>query len=78
MARKRALERAVEGLGKHGLVTSQIGNLENGGTSNLVPLPVALKDELEGRIDAYKLAVHKIESCGKHGRTHKGELINDF
>ncbi|XP_053975480.1 uncharacterized protein LOC128874610 [Hylaeus volcanicus] len=74
MARKRALERAVEGLGKHGLVASpQTGNLENGGASNLLPLPVALKEELENRIDAYKLAVHKIESFGKNARTHKAD-----
>ncbi|XP_054001998.1 uncharacterized protein LOC128888857 [Hylaeus anthracinus] len=74
MARKRALERAVEGLGKHGLVASpQTGNLENGGAANLLPLPVALKEELENRIDAYKLAVHKIESFGKNARTHKAD-----
>ncbi|XP_076240641.1 uncharacterized protein LOC143183101 [Calliopsis andreniformis] len=74
IARKRALERAVEGLGKHGLVaSSQTNSSENGGASNLVPLPVALKEELEGRIDAYKLAVHKIESFGKHARSHKAD-----
>ena len=79
-ARKRTLERAVEGLGKHGLVAScQPSNLENGGASNLVPLPVALKEQLENRIEAYKLAVHKIESFGKHARTHRGNLsIRDF
>ncbi|KAK1122639.1 hypothetical protein K0M31_009083 [Melipona bicolor] len=70
VARKRALGRAVEGLGKHGLVAS---NLENGGASNLVPLPVALKEQLENRIEAYKLAVHKIESFGKHARTHRAD-----
>ncbi|XP_076630620.1 uncharacterized protein LOC143346429 [Colletes latitarsis] len=74
IGRKRALERAVEGLGKHGLVPSvQTSNLENGGASNLLPLPIALKDQLENRIDAYKLAVHKIESFGKHARTHKAD-----
>lgn len=63
----------MEGLGKHGLVSSsQTSNLENAGASNLLPLPVALKEELETRIDAYKLAVHKLESFGKHTRTHKG------
>ncbi|XP_012153526.2 uncharacterized protein LOC100875545 [Megachile rotundata] len=72
--RKRALERAVEGLGKHGLVPScQANNLENGNASNLLPLPVAMKEELENRIEAYKLAVHKIESFGKHARTHKAD-----
>lgn len=70
-ARKRALERAVEGLGKHGLVASC---LENGGPPNLVPLPFALKEQLENRIEAYKLAVHKIESFGKHPRTHRGNF----
>ncbi|XP_043265992.1 uncharacterized protein LOC122405374 [Colletes gigas] len=74
IGRKKALERAVEGLGKHGLVPSvQTSNLESGGASNLLPLPVALKDHLENRIDAYKLAVHKIESFGKHARTHKAD-----
>ncbi|XP_076758447.1 uncharacterized protein LOC143427851 [Xylocopa sonorina] len=72
--RKRALERAVEGLGKHGLVAScQQNNSENVAAANLVPLPVALKDHLEGRIEAYKLAVHKIESFAKHARAHKAD-----
>ncbi|XP_061941884.1 uncharacterized protein LOC108000270 isoform X1 [Apis cerana] len=70
VARKRALERAVEGLGKHGLVASC---LEDGRASNLVPLPFALKEQLENRIEAYKLAVHKIESFGKHPRTHRAD-----
>ncbi|XP_078032990.1 uncharacterized protein LOC144467880 [Augochlora pura] len=74
VARKRALERAVEGLGRHGLVPSaQHCNPETGAASNLLPLPVALKEVLETRIDAYKLAVHKIESFGKHARTHKAD-----
>ncbi|XP_033344258.1 uncharacterized protein LOC117230682 [Bombus vosnesenskii] len=73
-ARKRTLDRAVEGLGKHGLVAScHPSNLENAGASNLVPLPVALKEQLESRIEAYKLAVHKIESFGKHARTHRAD-----
>ncbi|XP_068977755.1 uncharacterized protein [Bombus flavifrons] len=73
-ARKRTLDRAVEGLGKHGLVASCYpSNLENAGASNLVPLPVALKEQLESRIEAYKLAVHKIESFGKHARTHRAD-----
>lgn len=73
VSRKRALERAVEGLGKHGLVpSSQTNNSENSVTSNLVPLPVALKEELETRMETYKLALHKIENFGKHARTHKG------
>lgn len=72
LARKRALERAVEGLGKHGLVAS-CQNSDNSGASNLAPLPVALKEQLETRIEAYKLAVHKIESFGKHARAHKAD-----
>lgn len=73
IARKTALERAVEGLGKHGLVSScPSSNSENVGASHLLPLPVALKEQLESRIEAYKLAAHKIESFGKHARTHKG------
>lgn len=71
-ARRRALERAVEGLGKHGLVPSnQISGLENTTSQNLVPLPFALKEELEARSEAYKLALHKLESCGKHTGTLK-------
>ncbi|XP_031847387.2 uncharacterized protein LOC116433441 isoform X1 [Nomia melanderi] len=74
LARKRALERAVEGLGKHGLVpSSQSGNSDAVTAPNLLPLPTVLKEELENRIDAYKLAVHKIESFGKHARTHKAD-----
>lgn len=73
ISRRRALERAVEGLGKHGLVpSSQTNNTENSVTSNLVPLPIALKEELETRTEAYKLALHKIENFGKHAGTHKG------
>lgn len=78
ITRRRALERAVEGLGKHGLVSSsQTSNPENSVTSNLVPLPVALKEELETRTEAYKLALHKIENLGKHTGTHKG-ACSDF
>ncbi|GAB1860172.1 Mitochondria-eating protein C-terminal domain-containing protein [Camponotus japonicus] len=74
ISRKRALERAVEGLGKHGLVpSSQTNNSENSVTSNLVPLPVALKEELETRMETYKLALHKIENFGKHAGTHKAD-----
>ncbi|XP_015510868.2 uncharacterized protein LOC107217741 [Neodiprion lecontei] len=72
--RKRALERAVEGLGKHGLVpSSQLGNgLDYTNAQNLVSLPVALKEELEARSEAYKLALHKIENFQKHTGTNKG------
>lgn len=75
IAKRRALRRAVEGLGKHGLVAC---NSENGVASNLVPLPVALREQLESRIDAYKLAIHKIESFGKRGRTHRGNRALRF
>ena len=73
-SRRRALERAVEGLGKHGLVPSnQTSGTEGSISQNLIPLPVALKDELEVRAEAYKLALHKLESSGKHTGTHKGK-----
>ena len=73
-SRKRALERAVEGLGKHGLVPSnQTSDSESSTSQNLVPLPVALKEELEARAEAYKLTLHKLESCGKHTGTHKSK-----
>ncbi|XP_025271059.1 uncharacterized protein LOC105247878 isoform X2 [Camponotus floridanus] len=76
ISRKRALERAVEGLGKHGLVpSSQTNNSENSVTSNLVPLPVALKEELETRMETYKLALHKVENFGKHAGTHKDQGV---
>ncbi|XP_014470759.1 PREDICTED: uncharacterized protein LOC106742384 [Dinoponera quadriceps] len=74
ISRRRTLERAVEGLGKHGLVPSTLtSNSENSVTANLVPLPVALKEELETRTEAYKLALHKIENFGKHAGTHKAD-----
>ncbi|XP_011645581.1 uncharacterized protein LOC105432457 [Pogonomyrmex barbatus] len=73
LSRRRALERAVEGLGKHGLVPSQTNISENSVTPNLVPLPVALKEELETRTEAYKLALHKIENFGKHSGTNKAD-----
>ncbi|XP_016841349.1 uncharacterized protein LOC100122845 [Nasonia vitripennis] len=85
ISRRRALERAVEGLGKHGLVPANKtcgGSSSSSGesvspsscsTSNLVPLPVALKEQLEMRAEAYKLALHKIESLGKHAGLHKGD-----
>lgn len=49
-------------------------------TTNLVPLRQALKEELEMRTDAFKLALHKIESLGKHAGLHKGNvyLITDM
>ncbi|XP_020284409.1 uncharacterized protein LOC109855037 isoform X2 [Pseudomyrmex gracilis] len=74
LSRRRALERAVEGLGKHGLVSSsQTSSSENSITPNLVPLPVALKEELETRTETYKLALHKIESLGKQAGIHKAD-----
>ncbi|KYM88921.1 hypothetical protein ALC53_02687 [Atta colombica] len=74
LSRRRALDRAVEGLGKHGLVPSSQTNIsENSVTPNLVPLPVALREELETRTEAYKLALHKIENFGKHAGTNKAD-----
>ncbi|XP_029172287.1 uncharacterized protein LOC114941462 [Nylanderia fulva] len=74
ISRRRGLERAVEGLGKHGLVpSSQTNNSENSVTPNLVPLPIALKEELETRMETYKLALHKMENFGKHAGTHKAD-----
>jgi len=76
LSRRRALDRAVEGLGKHGLVPSSQTNIsENSVTPNLVPLPVALREELETRTEAYKLALHKIENFGKHAGTNKGRYF---
>ncbi|XP_036143013.1 uncharacterized protein LOC105839925 [Monomorium pharaonis] len=74
LSRRRALERAVEGLGKHGLVPSSQTNIsENSVTPNLIPLPVALKEDLETRTEAYKLALHKIENLGKHSGASKAD-----
>ncbi|KAG7189992.1 hypothetical protein KM043_006150 [Ampulex compressa] len=75
VSRRRALERAVEGLGKHGLVpaSSQAASQDNSAASNLIPLPLALKEELEARTEAYKLAMHKIESFAKHAGMHKAD-----
>ncbi|XP_023289516.1 uncharacterized protein LOC105698426, partial [Orussus abietinus] len=75
VTRRRALERAVEGLGKHGLVpSSQNSHSGSPNAQNLVPLPNALKEELEARNEAYKLALHKIENFGKHG-AHKDQGV---
>lgn len=76
VSRRCALERAVEGLGKHGLVPPliQTSKSENSVTPNLIPLAVALKEELETRMEAYKLALHKIDNYSKHTSTHKGML----
>lgn len=124
-SRRRSLERAVEGLGKHGLVptTSNVddrcavgsgatvagaratfafgfgfgggvgGNCTTGsstarttiGTGNgnagpspaeppttLLPLTAKLREELESRLEAYKLALHRIESWGKQSGSGGG------
>ncbi|XP_023246071.1 uncharacterized protein LOC106646497 [Copidosoma floridanum] len=83
-SRRRTLERTVEGLGKHGLVATSksrgsltardsVGSADGDFGTNLVPLRQALKEELEVRADAYKLALHKIEGLGKHAGLHKGD-----
>ncbi|KAJ8687003.1 hypothetical protein QAD02_022797, partial [Eretmocerus hayati] len=67
ISRQRALERAVEGLGKHGLVMpARTG-------ASLTPLRLALREQLDARADACKLALHKIDSLHKHAGHHKGE-----
>ncbi|XP_011500419.1 PREDICTED: uncharacterized protein LOC105364228 [Ceratosolen solmsi marchali] len=78
--RWRALEQAIEGLGKHGLILSKPKSsasdtsTNNGNaTSNLVPLRVALREELEMRSEACKHALHKIENLEKHAGVHKGD-----
>lgn len=80
ISRRRALDRAVEGLGKHGLVPSsqQTSGTENTVAANLVPLPVALREELETRTEAYKTALHKLENFGKHAGTHKGTHLPTY
>ncbi|XP_077292427.1 uncharacterized protein LOC143915593 [Arctopsyche grandis] len=53
MARRRELDKAVQGLGTHGLTADSTGEL--------ISLHVALKNELQRHIDAYKTAVHKLD-----------------
>lgn len=77
--RKKALDDAIEGLGKHGPipcpVKSEEKRLGQSAETHLLPLTSKLKEELELRIDAYKLALHKIENFGKDAiRRSKGSL----
>lgn len=51
--RKKELDKAVQGLGIHGLAADQTGAL--------ISLHIALKTELQRHIDTYKMALHKID-----------------
>ncbi|XP_034939668.1 uncharacterized protein [Chelonus insularis] len=78
IARKKALDDTIEGLGKHGLIPCSIKyedkRVGQPTESQLLPLSAKLKEELEARIDAYKLALHKIENLGKDAvRRSKGD-----
>ncbi|CAH0555309.1 unnamed protein product [Brassicogethes aeneus] len=53
--RKKALEQAIQGLGCHGLTPD---------ISGLTHLHVALKTELQRHIDAYKIALHRLDELG--------------
>ncbi|XP_023029011.1 uncharacterized protein [Leptinotarsa decemlineata] len=54
-ARRKALEQAVQGLGCHGLTPD---------VSGLTHLHVAIKNELQRHIDAYKSALHRLDELG--------------
>ncbi|XP_044581767.1 uncharacterized protein LOC123263230 [Cotesia glomerata] len=76
--RKKALDETIEGLGKHGPIPCQITSEDkrfgHHQDTKLLPLTAKLKDELETRIDAYKLALHKIDNFGKDAsRRSKGD-----
>jgi hypothetical protein len=64
--RCRALDKAVEGMGQHGLV----------GTSDesLLPLHAALKLEFQRVVDTYKGALHKLEELSLSGRNSKNSV----
>lgn len=51
--RRRSLDKAVQGLGIHGLTADQNGTL--------MSLHIGLKNELQRHIDTYKMAIHKLE-----------------
>ncbi|XP_065210500.1 uncharacterized protein LOC135838697 [Planococcus citri] len=64
MVRRRALDKAVEGLGQHGLVGTSDETLTN--------LHDALKVEFQKLIDTYKTAVQKLEELSLSGRGKDG------
>lgn len=64
MVRRRALDKAVEGLGQHGLVGTSDETLTN--------LHDALKVEFQKLIDTYKNAVQKLEELSLSGRGKDG------
>lgn len=77
--RKKALDETIEGLGKHGPIPCQITSEDKRSghqqDTKLLPLTAKFKDELETMIDAYKLALHKIDNFGKDAsRRSKGKL----
>uniref|UniRef100_A0A0C9RAY3 GlpV protein n=1 Tax=Fopius arisanus TaxID=64838 RepID=A0A0C9RAY3_9HYME len=76
--RKKSLDQAIEGLGKHGPIPCSVRSGEkrigHSVETHLLPLTSKLREELELRIDAYKLALHKIENLGKDAiRRSKGD-----
>ncbi|XP_008552372.1 uncharacterized protein LOC103574651 [Microplitis demolitor] len=76
--RKKALDETIEGLGKHGPIPCQITSEDKRSghqqDTKLLPLTAKFKDELETMIDAYKLALHKIDNFGKDAsRRSKGD-----
>ncbi|XP_015126122.1 uncharacterized protein LOC107047800 [Diachasma alloeum] len=76
--RKKSLDEAIEGLGKHGPIPCPVRSEEKrigqSVETHLLPLTSKLREELELRIDAYKLALHKIENLGKDAiRRSKGD-----
>ncbi|KAK0094422.1 hypothetical protein PV326_010925 [Microctonus aethiopoides] len=78
MARKKALDETIEGLGKHGPIPCNVKAEDKRFgqqiDTRLLTLPAKLKEELETRIDAYKLALHKIDNFGKDlTRRSKGD-----
>lgn len=58
--RRRSLDKAVEGLGQHGLVGTSDETLTN--------LHDALKVEFQRLVDTYKTALHKLEELSLSGR----------
>lgn len=61
--RRRALEKAVEGMGQHG----HVGTAEE----SLLPLHDALKLDFQRVVDAYKGAVQKLEELSLANRNQR-------